>query len=461
MPTPRLSEAKAKQYIEAVETALKAGHPPPGEVISGKLGAIYEAAAVLGKEPSGAMTRYRRCAEIYREADWTLWTHPTIARRMALRAEVSAPPIPDIAKPPEGFIVSRNSGSYDADGNLLRQSVRTVRDSGEPFEVRSGHMVKGESALLDPDGRVLAKWVKTREDGTGYLIEGLREAFEEYRGGAPVAPAPDYADDDLLTVYPLPDLHIGLYAWGSETGQDYDTDIAVREAKRAVATLVANARPSKHAIILGLGDYFHVNDAKAVTPISGHKQDMDGRWPRVYAAGAKLALAIVETVAAKHEQIEVAFLPGNHDLDAAATLTVAMSLFFENAGNVSVTDDPGLFWYRQFGKVLLGATHGHTMKPDKMAMALANDCSEQWGTSAFRHFFFGHVHHESAKEVAGVRVESFNAPVARDAWTNGAGFRSGRSMSAITFHRNDGEIARHRVNLRQPPSRIRVKARKG
>jgi hypothetical protein len=62
--------------------------------------------------------------------------------------------------------------------------------------------------------------------------------------------------------------------------------------------------------------------------------------------------------------------------------------------------------------VLLGATHGHTMKPDRMAMMLADDRAKDWGEADHRHFFFGHVHHESAREVAGVRVESFHRELA-------------------------------------------------
>jgi predicted phosphodiesterase len=353
--------------------------------------------------------------------------------------------------PPPGFIINRNSGVYDAEGTLLRQSVDTVRDAGDPYDAPAGHEIRGESALLDQDGRVKLRWVKTREGATSNgLIEALQAAFAGHAGTAPVIKPPADADADLLTVYPLPDLHFGMYAWGRETGADYDTDIAEGVVTDAVTGLVAQSRPSGHAIILGLGDYFHANDLKAVTPEGGNRLDVDGRWPRVFATGARVAVHLVDLVAARHKSISIVFLPGNHDPDAATSLTVALALFYETNKRINVWQEPGIAWYHRFGRVLLGATHGHTMKPDRMAMMLAADRPQDWGASRFRSFFFGHIHSETAREVAGVRVESFNAPAARDGWNNSMGFRSGRAMSAITFHRERGEIGRHRVEIVTP-----------
>lgn len=374
------------------------------------------------------------------------------ASRPALRGEVGGPPIPDIARPPEGFVITRNSGEYDADGNLQRQFVASKRDSGDPYAVPAGHVVKGESAFLDQDGRLLARWVKTRQEGAGEgLIEGLRAAFAQYAGTAPAIPDPVVSDGRTMTTYPIPDLHIGLYSWGAETGADYDIDIATDVAISGIGTLVEQSRPSENAVVLFLGDYFHQNDSKNATPASGHQLDVDSRWPRVYLAGANLAISIVDRVARKHKNVEVVTLPGNHDQDAAVTLAVALSLFYSSNTRINVNLTPGITWYRRFGNCLLGANHGHTMKTaERMAMAMAVDRSEDWGLSEHRHIFTGHLHHESVKEVAGVRVETMTSPAARDAWNSASGYRSQRALSAVTFDFDNGEVGRHRVAIVPP-----------
>lgn len=373
------------------------------------------------------------------------------SRSLVQSGRDAAPPIPGIGQPPEGMIVTGNNAEYDAQGDLKRQWVRTAIQPGEEFAVPPGHVVKGVSALLDPQGREMAKWVKTREGGGGdALIEALKEHFAAYRGLGQIGPAPAVADDTTMTVYPLADLHLGMYAWGQETGEDYDIETAVRVATEGISALVAQSRPSRRAVLLGLGDYFHANGSKPLTPTSGHILDVDSRWPKVCKAGARLATTLVEAIAQKHEEVEVVFLPGNHDLDAAVALTVALSLLYDGHPRIQVNERPGLHWYRRFGKVLLGATHGHTLKPEKMAMMLAADRPEDWGATRHRHVFFGHIHHETMKEVGPVRVESFGTPAAKDAFAYDGGYRSNRALVALTFHEEHGELGRHRVSIVAP-----------
>jgi hypothetical protein len=375
----------------------------------------------------------------------------TFQRRLkqeAYRGEVGGPPIPEIARPPEGFAIKENSGAYDADGTLLRQWVKTARDSGDVFKVPDGHVVKGESALVDPDGKVIAKWIKTKE-GTSVadLSTALESAFLRFDGKSGAIPEPEHADADLLTVYPIPDLHFGMYAWKPETGADYDTEIAASVARDAIGKLVSQSLPSEHAVILVLGDYFHANDQKNVTPGSGHRLDVDGRWEKVYEEGLSLLLEIVKLVAAKHRSVELAILPGNHDDDAAKTLRVAMRLFFSGNERISVNRKSGTTWYRKFGQCLLGAHHGHMMKPEVMAMAMAVDRSIDWGQTKFRCMYAGHIHHVTAKEVMGVEVETFGSPAAPDSYNSGHGYRAKRSLSAITHHSSFGEIGRHKAYI--------------
>lgn len=396
--------------------------------------------------------------EASRQAGIPRSTLQDMLAREARRGDIGGPPIPPLGRPPEGFAVHRNSAAYDADGALLRQWVGTKPDAGEVYAVPAGHTVKGESALVDPTGRVLAKWIKTKEGAGEGLVEGLRAAFAEYEGKAPAIPAPAVSDDDLLTLYPLADLHVGLYAWHREAGDDYDVDIATDLVRRNISTLVAKSEPSKRAVILGLGDLFHQNDQKNATPGSGHRLDVDGRWSRTFEAGAKLMTSLVDLVAQKHDRVDVVLIPGNHDEDASVCLRVALSLFYSANPRVHVYNKPGLHWSMRFGKCLFGATHGHTMKPERMALMLATDHAKDWGETEHRSFYFGHIHHETAKEVGPVRVESFNTPAAKDAYAAGGGYRSGRAMSAITFHRDDGEMSRHRVNIPQDWAKVRVAA---
>lgn len=377
----------------------------------------------------------------------------TMQRRLksaSIRGEIGGPPIPPIAVPPEGFVIRRNSGAYDENGKLTQQWIESGQGNTDGYEVPEGHSIKGESTLLDANGNVIVQWVKTKKDegvSIADLTTALEQAFAKYEGASGVLEAPHLTDASLLTVYPIPDLHFGMYAYGKETGSDYDTEIATDIAKSAIQTLVSQSLHSEHAVVLVLGDYFHANDQTNVTPGHKHQLDVDGRWSKVYYDGATLLLEIIRCVAAKHKFVEVKILPGNHDEDAAVTLTVAMALFFSGNDRITVNRKPGVTWYRTFGKCLIGAHHGHTQKPEVMAMAMAVDRSKDWGATLFRSMYSGHIHHVTAKEVMGVIVESFASPAAKDSYNSSHGYRAMRSMSAITHHDELGEIGRHKVAI--------------
>ncbi|KQO89443.1 metallophosphoesterase [Methylorubrum sp. SL192] len=349
-----------------------------------------------------------------------------------------------------GYALKRSTAVNGKEGEVVRQYVTQAKAPGPRAEIPAGHVVKGVSQLRDSSGRVTQEWVKTREaDGDPALLaKTLREVMLDARGPSGIVLPEVDRDEDLLTVYVVPDLHLGMMAHAKECGENYDLRIASEMIRREVSRLMAMAPPSKHAVLLFLGDFFHQNDQKNATPRSGHALDVDGRWRKVYRVGAQVAIGLSRAVAERHENVEVAFLPGNHDEDAALTMAVALEIHFEEHPRITVADGDGIHWFRRFGRCLLGATHGHTMKPDRMAMMLATDRARDWGETDHRHFFFGHIHHETAKEVGPVRVESFTSPAARDAYAAAGGYRSNRSLNAVTFHREDGEVCRHRVNIK-------------
>jgi predicted phosphodiesterase len=354
---------------------------------------------------------------------------------------------PEMAPP--GFVVARNTTAYDGDGKPKGQWVSTKPEPGPDFEPLPGFAVKQRTTHVNADGRVLEQWVQEREgaEQRAALIDALRETFAEYKGMSPPIPDPAVSDDDILTEYPIVDLHLGQQSWGKESGENYNVKIAVETATKSLTSLVEQSRPSAEAVVLFMGDYTHSNDEKGVTPAHQHRLDNDGRWQKVYTAAAKLAVSLIEIVARKHQRVTVRVLKGNHDPDAAVSLAVALSLFYSNNPRITIEDDPSITWYRRFGRCLIAATHGHTQKPEAMAMAMPVDCAEDWGQTTYRHIAYGHVHHASVKEIMGIIVESFQAITARDAHAVNNGYRSGRSLTALTWHREHGEIGRHRVNI--------------
>lgn len=378
----------------------------------------------------------------------------TYKHRLSVAAERGMLPTKPVMP---GFEIKTTSAQLDAGGNVEKEWIRQHKESGPAFTMPPGQIYKGLSVLTDSDGRARLTWHKTRTDtAVPDLVAALETVFKRYRGRAKMVPAPRQAITDLLTVYPIADQHNGLLSWGRETGEDYDMRIGAKRLRDSMAEVVAQSRPSAQAIILNLGDWYHADDQRNMTPRGGNLLDVDSRYFKILSAGVQLMIDAVDLALQKHRRVIVRNIPGNHDPHAALALTLALKMFYARDKRVVIDDDPGEFYFYRFGAVLLGAHHGHRAKADRLANTMANVCAEAWGKSRFRYFYTGHIHHETAKEIGGVRVESFQTLAAKDAYAVGHSYLAGQSLTAITLHRRAGEIGRHRVNIIPPASRPAV-----
>lgn len=336
--------------------------------------------------------------------------------------------------------------------NRLWRAAERGLDGSVPKPMPPGYRVGGASTLYKKteegwDEKLV--WVKSKAEDADRekLIETLKSTFESYKGKAdPIAP-PKTTYKNLLTVYPIADQHVGLLAWGQETGEDYDLEIGSKRLLYCAAKLISRTPPSDEAIILNLGDWQHSDDGRNETPQSGNRLDVDGRYQKVLSTGIRLMMDVIELALQKHKKVTVRNLPGNHDPHSSVALTVALDAFYHNEPRVTIDTDPSEFFFRRFGQTLIGANHGHRMKPADMAMTLAVRCREDWGLAKYKHFMFGHIHNITAKEVAGVLVESFRTLAGKDGWSHAKGFTSGQSLTSITYDIEGGEDERHMVNV--------------
>lgn len=345
-------------------------------------------------------------------------------------------------------------GSGTVSGAVKRVKVRAAQQGYSPAHdmhrtVPDGFKVKGVSTYYDADGKPRGQWVKSNRDDERreqMLREFAESLAEGVKGLAPITKPPKRVDADLMCVYPMGDPHFGAFAWWQDSGEDFDLRIAEQLTCSAVDRLVASAPAAHTALLLNLGDMFHADNQKNQSQ-SGHQLDVDGRWAKVQQVGLRAMLHCVQRLLEKHERVIVRINRGNHDGHSAYALALMLSCFFHDESRVTVDLSPAFFWYHQFGRNLIGSTHGDTAKGPDMPSIMAADMPEAWGSTSHRYWYVGHVHHSDLKEYRGCIVEYFRTLAARDAWHAGQGYRAGRDMRLIVLHREHGEIERHRCDV--------------
>jgi hypothetical protein len=342
---------------------------------------------------------------------------------------------------------------------VVKHSMQILRDKAArqglapkhdmTHTVPEGFTVKGVSTYYGEDGKPRGQWVKSSADDQARerMLQQFAETLaEQVKGLAPITPPPPKVASDLLCVVPMGDPHFGMYAWAADAGADFDLSIAERLTCGAIDRLVSAAPEGATGLLLNLGDMFHADNQKNVTN-SGHQLDVDGRWAKVQQVGLRAKIHCVRRMLEKHSKVIVRINKGNHDGHSSYALALMLSCYFHNEPRVEVDLSPSVAWYYRFGKVLIGSTHGDTIKGKDMLAIMAADRPEDWGVTKHRHWYVGHVHHHDSKEYHGGTVEYFRTLAARDAWHQGQGYRAGRDMQLIVHHREHGEIERHRCDV--------------
>lgn len=372
--------------------------------------------------------------------------HDQLKRASELGLMGTAPVLP-------GFKIAKISNGPH--GDYIQQKP----DIGAPYSPIDTLAVKGRTtwAEIRPDGsRVATREVimeRADKDRTAALSAAIKEEFSQYRGYAKLVPPPADTYADLCTYYPIVDPHIGMLAHWKETGESNDLKIGTSRVGGTLQKLIGRSPESETAVIINTGDFFHADDQRNVTPASGHQLDVDGRDHKVKWAGVNLLRTTIDLALQKHKKVVVKNLKGNHDPESAKWLNISLGMFYWDEPRVEIDPDDGNndHFFHLFGVNYTGATHGHTMKPDRMYVMMAEDNPDYWNASLYRWCIFGHIHHETKKQIGSLICESFSQPVPKDAYAHSHGYRSGSAMQSVTLHAQDGES--DRVIVRFPPVR--------
>ncbi len=272
-------------------------------------------------------------------------------------------------------------------------------------------------------------------------IEALRSALAEFDGRAEPRTQPRDVRGELLNLVAVPDWHAGMLAWRRASGADYDLRTAASVLRDGLAATVPRLPPAGVGVLLALGDNTHTNDARNVTPRSGHVLDVDGRYLKIMETAADTLLGGVALMLEHHAEVEVVILPGNHDPEAAQMLGLALRMFYAREPRVRVWDGAGLWWRRQHGRNLLAATHGHAIRQAAIGPYMAAEWPELWGATRWRFAFSGHIHHERSLDLPGVLCEALRPVTPRDAHAAGA-YQSQSEITAMTFDADRGRVSR-------------------
>lgn len=312
--------------------------------------------------------------------------------------------------------------------------------------VPDGFTVSGES-ILYKNGQPILKWVKSRQDAEAVrrIIDGIMQGLCDEVPRAKPAKAPKQAPNDLANAYIVTDYHLGMLAWGEETGADWDTQIAEDMLVGWFAQAMAESPDAELGIFAQLGDFLHWDGWDAVTPASKHLLDADTRFPKLARVAIRAVRRIIDMMLAKHQRVHVIMAEGNHDPTSSVWLRELCAAMYEAEPRVTVDTRPDPYYGYEWGKALLLFHHGHKRKPGNIDSVFVSKFREEFGRTEYVYAHMGHMHHVDQKETNLMVVEQHRTLSAPDAYAARGGWMSGRDAQVITYDKRYGERARRKI----------------
>jgi hypothetical protein len=293
-------------------------------------------------------------------------------------------------------------------------------------------------------------WDKTKEYSLRVRPEVVQlrdictELIEEMKDYAPSYKTIQHApcnDPHLLIIDPA-DIHIGKLATAFETGEEYNSEIAVQRVREGVEGILQKSSGFDiEQIVLVIGnDILHIDTPKRTTT-SGTPQDTDGMWYDNFLKAKSIYVEVIERLMQK-ANVHIIFNPSNHDYMTGFFLADTIGVWFRNCENVTFDISIAHRKYYTYGLNLIGTTHGDGAKHQDLPLLMANE-SKDWSETKFRYVYIHHIHHKSSKEYQGVTVESLRSPSGTDSWHHRNGYQhSVKAIEGYLHHKAHGQIAR-------------------
>ena len=324
---------------------------------------------------------------------------------------------------------------------VKRPNAVPLRDPVEGMEP------KRTSTLVGPKGEVKQQWIiheRDKQDLLRSFEKAIEALTEPLNGLSEPAPAPEVSDASLMTIYQLGDPHLEMVAYKDQTGEEWNQEIAERVTYGVASRLIERSPNSEIGALLTVGDTFHTNGEKPTTPNSGNQLDRDGHIYGAFRMSLRLFKAIIELGKRKHKLFKVFIVPGNHDGLMARMLAQALAEYYSNDERVEICTDLTDRTYFQFGKSLVGLTHGDKTKPEQLASLMALEQKRAWADCEHYYWKCGHWHHKwHIKDMGRVNIEYLRTLASGDAWHVGAGYLSIKDASCVVLHETYGEWERH------------------
>lgn len=308
----------------------------------------------------------------------------------------------------------------------------------DPTTVKHLWMKTKKESLFVKNPLYVSEIEKTYLDLRDQILKDLKEftpSFEKIKRDK-------ISDGHLLVVDPA-DIHIGKLAKAFETGEEYNSQIAVLRVIEGVKGILqkSNGFNIEKILFIGGNDILHIDTPKRQTT-SGTPQDTDGMWYENFLIAKQLYVDVLQMLLSVAD-VHFVFNPSNHDYTNGFFLADVIQTYFKDCKNITFDCSIAHRKYYAYGNNLIGSTHGDGAKQADLGSLMSIEAKDMWAGAEHRYFYTHHVHHKTAKDFINVTVESLRSPSGTDSWHDRNGYKGApKAVEGFVHHPEHGQVSR-------------------
>lgn len=365
-------------------------------------------------------------------------------------------------------------GTYENRLERAKQAGREVLEAATAGAVENVESLSHFWKIAkDEDGNGYSLFIKNPVSGDTHSLSdmvhdaisrALADGPPEYEGRPPKG-------GDNLLVIDLSDVHFLKLAVATETGYEYNREVARRRVREGVKSLLDMARPFKAGrVLFVLGNDILHTDTPRNTTTSGTPQDTDGTIFQGFRDAFSAMVGAIEE-AAKVAKVDLLHVPSNHDWLTGWCLSQCLAAFFKDHPSVNATDYSLSEMHRKYyrhGNNLLGLSHGDGAKEEKLYSLMVTEARQHISECSNLYWILHHVHHKQrsrrgvdvfttekdhigmtahhfgahSPEGSHINVEYVRSPSPPDGWHDRNGFVNRQAVECFIFHPFDGQKVR-------------------
>jgi hypothetical protein len=346
--------------------------------------------------------------------------------------------------------------STSSEIRTLDQLIKYCRVDLDEWEIKK-HTVNSWGSKKNESFQVKA-WLSQKVDSFNPKQE--IDYFNKIAKNAPTYPKIKYkkaSDSQILAEVNIPDIHFGQQSRKKETG---DKNYNIVEAQETLidcinsfcVDLEKHDDLSKILVIIG-NDFYNVN-SQANTTLAGTQQAEDDRWKKTFCKGWELWVIVIDMLG-QLAPVEVKIIPGNHDEERVFYLGETLRAWYSKSDDVDIDNGHMDRKYFQWGKILLGFTHGHKEIKNYLPQLMATEQPQMWADTYWREWRTGHLHHHKKTvfqvidELQGVGITVLPSLAPTDDWHSGKGYTSMKRAILTLWGKENGKEAEYYYNAKR------------